>query len=295
MGLGMPTLMALERAGVFGTGNVSVLDIGTSNLYHAPVDDILHLFEKYPRRPLDDRLRAKAHDLSERSAPDPSRPRAMTLVGELLAETTIRYQSIDVFRTPFTRVLDLNFDRLPRDMRGRFEVVLNCGTTEHVFGQFNAFRVMHDALRPGGHFFHQVPATGFFNHGYFAYHPRLFGDLAAANGYEIVGLTYSEPQGYGVFAGGCSPPSNLADPSAFRESVRRLAEETPRVPNGLLNALLRKDRSAPFRVPLETVSSLDEADSRIGQGYGRVHRFRAARRVLKAVGVKRALQALRLW
>jgi hypothetical protein len=294
MGLGMPTLMALERAGVFGTGDVSVLDIGTSNLYHAPVEDILHLFEKYGRRPLDDRLRAKAIDLSERSAPDPSRPLAMTLVGELFAETTIRYRSIDVFRTPYTRVLDLNFDRLPRDMRGRFELVVNCGTTEHVFGQFNAFKLMHEAVRRGGHFFHQLPATGFFNHGYFAYHPRLFGDLAAANGYAIVGLTYSEPQGHGVFADGCFPPPNLADPTAFRESVRRLSEGTPTVPNGLLNALLRKDRAERFRVPLETVSSLAAPDERIAKDYSRRPQGSAARRALKALGVGRALRALGL-
>ena len=294
MGLGMPTLMALERAGVFRTGDVSVLDIGTSNLYHAPLADVLFFFEKYGRRPLDGRLQAKARDLSERSAPDPTRPLAMTLVGELLAETTIRYRSLDVFRTPFTRVFDLNAERLPLRMRGRFDLVLNLGTTEHVFGQQNAFRVMHDAVRPGGHFFHQLPATGFFNHGYFTYHPRMFGDLAAANGYTVVDLRYSDPQGHWAFEEHCHPPPNLADATAFRESVRRLSADTPAVPNGLLNALMRKERAGRFQVPLETVSSLANPDARVAGVYHGV-RFRAARRVLKAVGVKRAMQALRLW
>ncbi|HUR55564.1 MAG TPA: hypothetical protein VMZ71_15620 [Gemmataceae bacterium] len=178
-------------------------------------------------------------------------------------------------------------------MTGRFDLVVNCGTTEHVFGQYNAFKVMHDAARRGGPFFHQLPTTGFFNHGYFTYHPRVFGDLAAANGYAIVELAYSDPQGYGVIEDGCFPPPNLADTSAFRESVKRLAAQTPTVPNGLLNALLRKDRSRPFRVALETRSSIDAPDSRIAGAYGL--RFRTARRVLKALGVKRALRALRLW
>jgi SAM-dependent methyltransferase len=256
---------------------------------------VLFFLRKYGKGPLDDRVLAKARDLSIRSAPDPSRPQALTFVGELFAETTIRYQSLDIFRTPFTRVFDLNFESLPEDMTGRFDLVVNCGTTEHVFGQYNAFQVMHDAVRRGGHFFHQLPATGFFNHGYFTYHPRVFGDLAAANGYAIVELSYSDPQGYGVIEDGCFPPPNLADPAAFRASVKRLAAETPTVPNGLLNALLRKDRSRPFRVALETRSSIDAPDSRIAGAYKLVPRFRAARRVLKALGVKRALRALRLW
>lgn len=295
MGLGMPTLMALERAGVFGNGRAAVLDIGTSNLYHAPLKDVLYFLGKYGKGPLDDRAVAKARDLSERSAPDPTGRKALTFVGELFAETTIRYQSLDIFRTPFTRVFDLNFESLPEDMVGRFDLVVNCGTTEHVFGQYNAFKVMHDAVRRGGHFFHQLPTTGFFNHGYFTYHPRVFGDLAAANGYAIVDLSYSDPQGYGVIEDGCFPPPNLADPTAFRESVKRLAAQTPTVPNGLLNALLRKERSRPFRVALETVSNVGVPDSRIASAYAPRPHFQMTRRMLKALGVKRALRALRLW
>jgi SAM-dependent methyltransferase len=287
MGISMPYLMALDRAGAIPRNGSAILDIGASNIYGATTDELIYFLEKYGKAPVDARLRAKAADLSERS--DPTHPRALTFVHELLEETTIEYQAIDVFPGPRTRIFDLNFESLPRSMVGRFDLVLNFGTTEHVFGQFNAFKVIHDALKPGGHAFHQLPSTGFFNHGYFKYHPKLFGELAAANGYEIVDLYYSEPQGHATVAAACTPPPNLTNPTHFRTTVAALGAEAPTQPNGLINALLRKGKAGRFRAPLETLSTLGPVAPA-----GLVSPVRLARRVLKGLGVGRALRAMGL-
>jgi hypothetical protein len=38
---------------------------------------------------------------------------------------------------------------------------------------------------------HALPAQGNVNHGFYGYNPRFFADLAAANGYEIVDLSFT--------------------------------------------------------------------------------------------------------
>ncbi|HEX4611799.1 MAG TPA: methyltransferase domain-containing protein, partial [Urbifossiella sp.] len=186
MGISMPRLIEIERAGVIAPGRAAVLDIGVSNLHNATAEQVLYFFEKYPKRPVDDALRARARDLADRTRR--GHPGGHTFLAEVFAETRIEYLALDVFPGPSTRIFDLNFDPAPPDLAGRFDLVLNFGTTEHVFSQYNAFKAIHDFLKVGGHVYHQIPTTGFFNHGYFKYHPRMFEELAVANCYHVVEL-----------------------------------------------------------------------------------------------------------
>lgn len=249
MGCGMPYIKALERAGVFRDGRAAVLDIGPANLHGASEEDVCYLFEKYGKQPLDARLRARAADLAYRSYRRPDT--VLTYLAEVLDETTITYESFDIFHGPKTRIFDLNRDSLPEELAGRYDAVFNFGTTEHVFNQYNAFKVIHEALKPGGYVFHQLPMTGFFNHGYFCYHPRMFAEMAAANQYRVVNITFSEPQGSWRLEEHCTPPDNLADATEFRATLRQLGAEVPVMPNGLVNVFLQKRCDRPFRLPLE--------------------------------------------
>lgn len=87
-----------------------------------------------------------------------------------------------------TEIFDLNYDVIDDDKKEYYDVVLNFGTTEHVFNQWNSFEVMHDALKVGGVLYSVLPASGYLDHGYYCYTPLFFADLAKANGYEIVDL-----------------------------------------------------------------------------------------------------------
>jgi SAM-dependent methyltransferase len=76
--------------------------------------------------------------------------------------------------------LDLNCDSVATSMRGRFDLVVNCGTTEHVVNQANAFAVIHDLAKPGAIMYHDVPVCTF-GHGMVNYTPKFFLQLFRQN------------------------------------------------------------------------------------------------------------------
>src|SRR5271166_1959132 len=61
----------------------------------------------------------------------------------------IKYHCVDVDGRVGTLVLDLNFDSTPEQHRGKYGLVTNHGTSEHLLNQFNVFKMMHDFARPG--------------------------------------------------------------------------------------------------------------------------------------------------
>ena len=98
------------------------------------------------------------------------------------------YESIDLNGQQGAMKLDLN---AVSDIGRQFDLVTNHGTTEHVFNQACAFRLIHNATRPGGMIVHVVPTQGYENHGLYSYTPRFFQELAGANNYTVQ-LLYKE-------------------------------------------------------------------------------------------------------
>jgi SAM-dependent methyltransferase len=98
-----------------------------------------------------------------------------------------KYAAIDPFDSRAEYAYDMNF---PVPLQGRFDVVTNFGSAEHVFNVCQFFRNIHDMLRPGGLALHVLPAYGDINHGFYNFHPIFFGKLAEANGYDIVDYQY---------------------------------------------------------------------------------------------------------
>ena len=92
------------------------------------------------------------------------------------------YEAIDLNGTKLAKRIDLNH---PHDPPRQFDIVLNLGTTEHVFNQYEAFNTIHKLCRPGGLMIHNVPMSGYREHGFFNYHSTFFFDLAARNGYAV--------------------------------------------------------------------------------------------------------------
>ena len=54
------------------------------------------------------------------------------------------YAAIDIDGSPGSIPLDLNYDRIPTQAKGKYGLVSNFGTTEHVANQLNAFEIIHD-------------------------------------------------------------------------------------------------------------------------------------------------------
>jgi DNA polymerase III psi subunit len=85
---------------------------------------------------------------------------------------------------------NLNTVECPTDYIGKFDIVTNHGTTEHLLGQVNSFKLMHDLMKVGGISVHVLPCIEP-NHGFFSYSPVLFQCIAEQNNYEIIGFYLS--------------------------------------------------------------------------------------------------------
>jgi SAM-dependent methyltransferase len=103
-----------------------------------------------------------------------------------------KYTCIDANGQHGALVFDLNNDlREYYKFKEIYDVVTNLGTAEHCFNQYAVFKNLHNLCRPGGVIIHALPVQGNVNHGFYNYHPRFFADLAIANRYEIISLSFT--------------------------------------------------------------------------------------------------------
>lgn len=84
-----------------------------------------------------------------------------------------------------THVVDLNRDNLPPDLIGRFDVVLDSGTIEHVFHVPNALRNALNRAKEGGRVIFLSPSSNHVDHGFYMFSPTLFMDYLLANGLRV--------------------------------------------------------------------------------------------------------------
>jgi len=107
---------------------------------------------------------------------------------ELYEGLGFRYASIDLNGDFGALKLDINFDDVPEEHRGRYGMVTNHGTTEHLLNQYNAFKMIHELTATDGLMLHAVPFTVHLEHGFFNYQPNFFEALARYNSYRTLGI-----------------------------------------------------------------------------------------------------------
>jgi SAM-dependent methyltransferase len=100
------------------------------------------------------------------------------------------YRSLDLTDPRADYSFDLNFP-MPATV-GKYDVVTNFGTTEHVFNIGQSFENIHNLLKVGGVVLHALPGYGYIDHGFYNIHPCAYLDMARANEYEIVDFTYCD-------------------------------------------------------------------------------------------------------
>ncbi len=91
--------------------------------------------------------------------------------------------AIDLQGTAEAWPFDLN---RPIKLPDLYDVVINTGTTEHIFDQHQVFKSIHDQTTVGGVMVHAFPVAGCTEHGFYTYQPNAIRALAAANGYETL-------------------------------------------------------------------------------------------------------------
>lgn len=93
-----------------------------------------------------------------------------------------RYESVDGNgRGTITRDLNESIKDI-----GRFTLVTDFGTGEHIFDQAMVFSSMHYLCEHRGYIAFDRPIAGYPGHCYYNIHPELMRDLAFANEYEIL-------------------------------------------------------------------------------------------------------------
>jgi hypothetical protein len=89
-------------------------------------------------------------------------------------------------------------------------------------------------MRTGGMMYHEVPAFGHIDHGFFGYQPKFFHRLAQANDYEIVQLSLIGQREF-------EPPEYL-----------RNAALAPRIPRARLTVAMIRKTPRKFAMPADS-------------------------------------------
>ena len=121
------------------------------------------------------------------------------------------------------------------DLKGRFDLIFDGGTTEHVFDIAQSFRNVDAMLAEGGIFVSNVGTDGWFGHGFYQVGPDIpWRYWGASLGYEVLGVwTFSRT--------GREEPRVIPDPTG----MPRGAEHRYEVPQ-FINYVVRKmPRSGP--------------------------------------------------
>jgi len=94
------------------------------------------------------------------------------------------YACIDLNKKDGAIPLDLNYPLEDKSLFGKYDLVTDHGTNEHVFNTPQAFHTMHKLCKPTGIML--ISQAVFRGKGYYAYDPSFLEGMAAANNYRIL-------------------------------------------------------------------------------------------------------------
>ncbi len=181
MGLGPPVLALYRQLKILGAfDNVhSVVEMGSQGVWCPERQLLTGLFEAFNRPvPADEELAIYINNTGTGHAAS----------RDLHERLGFKYECVDIDGKFGSITLDMNFDPVPTELRGKFDLTTNHGTTEHIFNQYNAFKMIHDFTAKGGLMLHALPFTVHLEHGFFNYQPNIFEALARYNSYKTLGI-----------------------------------------------------------------------------------------------------------
>ncbi|QCI63175.1 class I SAM-dependent methyltransferase [Phreatobacter stygius] len=263
----------MERYGLLSAGR-KVLDYGSSNLYTATAEEVAAFVRRHNPRPRAD-LDTWAERFAAGSLADASGSALnQSFVGEMFEEAGMGYDAIDIAVGYKTTVVDLNTSRLPENMVGAYDTVLNFGTSEHILNQMNVFATIHAATKEGGLIMHSVPSVGFVDHGYYCYTSRFFFDLAGYNQYEVVDMWFDGPvSNENIFASARQYQSYFPALTKRLELIGQVERETVLDRTGIpviaLQIVYRKQKNVPFMGTVETSTSVGSVPAEVLGSYNR--------------------------
>lgn len=180
------------------------------------------------------------------------------------------YRSVDVYDERASFRLDLN---TATSAPSKFDVIIDCGTSEHIFNVGNAFVFTHNSLKVGGVSLKVLPTLGDNTHGFYNVHPTVYFDVARENGYQVFDFRYVDNMMYRAASRGAD---NLLSQDQLANALCSFARCTPlqeRISRNFLAILkdadqkgrlswhhnpvdycfsaMKKNYEAPFRYPVQ--------------------------------------------
>ena len=242
MGVSAKTLsriQSLHEHGFLKTGG-SIIELGAQQVLCEGKENYILEFIRYFSA---NNPSIKSAD--EYSADEISRIANKGLMGKLMSACGFKYCALDIFDADNTILFDLNIHEPGDELFQKFDLVTNFGTTEHVINQFQSMKTVHDLTKLGGIIYHDVPMSGYYYHGYFSYNPLFFFHLAAANDYKLVMQSYSKN----------------TSPTAAPTFMTDNGYSDKKYYDCGIEFIFQKTSTAPFRMPLETSTSLGLSNS----------------------------------
>ena len=153
------------------------------------------------------------------------------------------YDDMDFVETERpTRIHDLN-EPIPSEWRGRYGLVVDGGTVEHVFDVRSALANAIALLGVGGDVLHVSPLSGWVNHGFYQLNPCLYFDFYGANGFDVLSADLVRlPREPGRH-------DERIEPYRHVEDLVDLADE--QLYRTLLVFRARKAKESPLRLPVQ--------------------------------------------
>ncbi|MBP5855642.1 hypothetical protein KAJ83_01370 [Marivibrio halodurans] len=225
--------MELTEAGQLPYG-AQICDIGVTQLFGAALREGAASMLAYYARRAPSHLRAANNDTVFLDDIKDG-----MFLGDLLERAGFTYVALDIFDAPRTILFDLNRHAPGPALKGRFDLVMNLGTTEHVINQLNAFQVVHDLCAKRGVMYHDLPSDGYFSHGFFRYDELFFRNLAGSNEYSLIRQLFSVGRAVSL-------PAGFEGSDTVSDAAHDIGIET----------VLRKQYDHPFQIPMEQTTSL---------------------------------------
>lgn len=161
-------------------------------------------------------------------------------LGDLLLFAGFGYTALDIFHATNTILFDLNAHAPGPALVGKFDMVMNFGTTEHVFNQLRSFETIHELTKNGGIMYHDLPMMGYISHSFFKYDSLFFHSISMANGYKPINHQISVGQDLPI-------PADLQSIGYSETSIKDIG----------LEYVMQKCSDDSFKIPLETSTSED--------------------------------------
>ncbi len=174
-----------------------------------------------------------------------------------------KYLAVDVNTEKDAVAMDLN--TVLKDQykfTEEFSLVTNNGTGEHIFNQFSVFKNMHNLCKVKGYMIHNLPFTGYLDHGFYNFQPNLFVAIANHNSYNILDIWIGTSDGERIekinpYDNYDSKKSDLLNKFSLNNWNQNL----------LIMVTMEKTKSNEFSIPIQGMYSDAVTDKNIKTRY----------------------------